>query len=212
MSETGTCESMMPSTAFESGNEMTRRFDSTRSGRLIEALPALSARVAVLAAIWWVLTGGNGSAWTWGAPAVLIAASLRPGLGSGGAWRWSLTGLLRFLPVFIWYNVRGALEVAILALHPWRRPDPVMMGFPLRLPRGPARVFMANLINLLPGTLSTRLTAQGIEIHVLAASDSVTRTLTILERRVADLFALPPLTDGADTGTADLRTAGATLP
>ncbi|TVS08911.1 MAG: cation:proton antiporter [Gammaproteobacteria bacterium] len=176
--------------AFEPGIEMTRLVDTSGMHRFIADLPALSARVAVLAAIWWVLTGGETSSWDWGVPAVLVAASLRPGLGSGGAWRLSLMGLLRFLPAFVWYNMRGALEVAILALDPRRHPDPVLIGYPLRLPPGPARVFMANLINLVPGTLSTRLTVRGIEIHVLTASVSVTRTLTILERRVADLFAL----------------------
>ncbi|MCC5887981.1 MAG: Na+/H+ antiporter subunit E [Gammaproteobacteria bacterium] len=174
---------------------MTQLLGSTGIRRMMADLPALGARLALLAAIWWVLTGGSLSAWVWGVPAVLIAACLRPGLGSGGAWRWSLMGLLRFVPVFAWYNVRGALDVAVLALHPRRRPDPVLLGFPLRLPPGPSRVFMTNLINLLPGTLSTNLTAQGIEIHVLAGSDANIRILTILERRVADLFALPPAPD-----------------
>ena len=176
--------------AFEPCIDMTRLADNTGIRRFIAGLPALGARVAVLAAIWWVLTGGGASAWVWGVPAVLVAASLRPGLGSGGVWRLSLMGLLRFLPVFVWYNLRGAMEVAVLAMHPRRRPDPVLIGYLLRLPPGPARVFMANLINLVPGTLSTRLTVRGIEIHVLTASASVTRILTILERRVADLFAL----------------------
>ena len=187
---------MKQSKAFEVSIEMTGLLGNKGIRRLIEELAALSMRVAILAAIWWVLTGGSGNAWFWGAPAVLIAAWLRPGLGSGGAWRWSLMGLLRFLPVFAWYNMRGALEVAILALDPRRRPDPVLLSFPLRLPPGPARVFMANLINLVPGTLSTRLTADGIEIHVLSASASVIRTLTILERRVAHLFALGRLPAG----------------
>lgn len=158
--------------------------------RLLAGLPALSVRVAGLAVIWWVLTDGTADAWVWGVPAVIVAASLRPGLRSAGTWRWSLPGLLRFLPVFLWYSMRGAFEVAILALHPRRRPDPILIGYPLQLAPGPARIFLANLINLVPGTLSTRITARSIEIHVLAATPSLLRILTTLERRVADLFAL----------------------
>lgn len=158
---------------------------------------ALLTRLFVLALIWGALTGGSGSAWAWGLPAILLAASLPTGLGPAEPWQWRIAGLLRFVPVFIWYNCRGALDVAILALHPRRTPDPVLFSYPLRLPKSPARVFLTNLINLVPGTLSTRLGQRAIEIHVLAASPQVPATVARLERRVADLFGLPLTGDGA---------------
>lgn len=151
---------------------------------------ALATRLFILALIWWALTGGSGNAWAWGLPAIVLAAILPSGLGGGDPWRWSLPGLLRFLPVFIWYSCRGALDVALLAMHPRRAPDPVLFSFPLRLPSRPARVFLANLINLVPGTLSTRVSQRGIEIHVLTATPQTPANMALLERRVADLFGL----------------------
>lgn len=173
---------------FECSITMTTCSSPGPQRRLLDELSTLGIRAVVLAAIWWVIAGGE--AWAWGIPAVTLAACLRPGLGRGGGWRWSLTGLLCFIPAFAWYSLRGALEVAILALDPRRQPDPVLMSFPLRMPPGPAWVFMADLINLVPGTLSTRLLPQGVEIHVLVSSTTVDRTLAMLERRVAGLFAL----------------------
>jgi multisubunit Na+/H+ antiporter MnhE subunit len=175
---------------------------ATTTSRLAEMrsrAAAMATRLLVLALIWWALTGGSDSAWAWGLPAVLLAASLPTGLGAGEPWQWRIAGLSRFVPVFIWYNCRGALDVAILAMHPRRAPDPVLFSFPLRLPTTPARVFLSNLINLLPGTLSTRLDPRAVEIHVLAASPHIPATVALLERRVADLFGLTLTSNGAAT-------------
>ena len=52
---------------------------------------------------------------------------------------------------------------------------------------------MANVVSLLPGTLSADIDGDGLVVHALDGRLPVTEQLAVLESRVADLFriALP---------------------
>lgn len=153
-----------------------------------EALTAWAWRFGILLVIWWILTEASPMALTWGIPIAILAASIPSGLPSAGQWRWRLMGLIRFVPTFVWYNFRGAVEVALHALLPGRPPDPELLRYPMRLPPGPSRIFLANLVNLVPGTLSTRIGRDYLHVHVLVRSPQITPSISRLEYRVADLF------------------------
>ena len=152
------------------------------------ALIAWTWRFVILLGIWWILSGASLSGQTWGIPIAVLAASIPSGLRSAGPWRWRPMGLLRFVYAFVWYNFRGGLEVAFHALLPGRAPDPEMLRYPLRLPPGPSRIFLANLVNLVPGTLSTRIGREYLHVHVLVQSPRIAPAISRLEHRVADLF------------------------
>ena len=149
-----------------------------------ESAIRLAARTAAFTAVWAILGGGRG--WLVGIPVILVAAAASIFMSSPG--HWSFVGLLRFIPYFAWNSLRGAVDVAVRALHPGLPIDPGILNYELRLENAAARVVMANTVTLLPGTLSTELRGKVLVVHALNASAHVEEMLHALERRVADLF------------------------
>jgi len=122
-------------------------------------------RAVLFALMWWILTDGVMNSWLVGVPMVLFATlvsmALLPPLS------WSLTGIVRFAPYFLWRSLYGGTDVARRALHPRLPISPGMYDHRWRLPPGLPRVFMANTVSLLPGTLSAELDEQCLRVHVL---------------------------------------------
>lgn len=147
-------------------------------------------RAALLAALWWILTGGSLASWTVGAPAVAAAVCLSVWLPAAMPWRWSLVGLLQFVPFFVWHTVIGSVDVARRAVQPAMPLVPRLHEHRLQLPPGPARVFMINTLSLLPGTLSTEISRDTLTVHVLDATQPVAFHVSQLEQVVADLFGI----------------------
>lgn len=170
---------------------MGERVRLSADGPVAQSLLRFTApRVALFALLWWVLTEGEASSWWIGVPAVIASALASWGLRAAPAWSWRPVGLARFLAVFLWQSFRGGLDVAFRALHPRRPLSPDLMVYTLRLPAGPARVFLANTLSLLPGTLSADVRDERLTVHVLDGNLAVLESLAFLEVLVADLFGL----------------------
>ncbi|WP_018953584.1 Na+/H+ antiporter subunit E [Thioalkalivibrio sulfidiphilus] len=149
-------------------------------------------RLTVYAFLWWVLSGGSAASWAWGLPAILLAALFNPFPPERGV-IWHPTALLAFVPVFVVFSLRGALDVAWRALHPRRPLLPTLVDYPWALlPPGRGRVFLANLINLMPGTLCVRITEHSMTVHVLSHPARTMAALQRLEGVVYRLFASDP--------------------
>ncbi|MBS9404092.1 Na+/H+ antiporter subunit E [Halomonas sp. TRM85114] len=146
----------------------------------------LVRRLALLALIWWIISGAA-TAWAWGLPVILVTALVIP---SSGAARIRPLALLAFLPLTLWLALRGGMQVATLACTPHLDPAIRVIDHHWRhLPEGPGRLFMASLINLLPGTLTLRLTPDRLTVHVLQMDANTRPGLDRLEARIARLFA-----------------------
>ncbi len=142
-------------------------------------------RLAILSLLWWAISSGDPASWAWGVPAIIAAAVLMP------AFNWHLRPLavLLFVPHFLWLALRGGLEVAWLACRPSLRLNTRVIEHRWHyLPEGPAQLFMASLINLIPGTLALRLASGALQVHVLNLHDGTAASLIRLERRIAALF------------------------
>ena len=150
----------------------------------------LPGRLILYAGLWWLITGGDAGAWTWGAPAVAAAAIISPFPGRS-PWQISIPGALTFLPVFVVFSLRGALDVARRALHPRRPLNPALLDYPWRLPDNGSRVFLANLINLMPGTLCVRITGRAMTVHTIGNTTRTLSGLAQLEARTAMLLKQP---------------------
>lgn len=152
----------------------------------------LLKRCLELAAIWLVLTGGHSAAWLPGLAVVIPAAFASLLLPPGPAWNWHLAGICRFLPFFLRRSLLAGYDVARRALAPDPGLKPGLHRHPWRLPPGPARVFLANTISLLPGTLSVEFSDDYLLIHTLDRETDLKGELEKLEGMVGRLFRLAP--------------------
>lgn len=146
-------------------------------------------RAVFFCLLWTLLSGGAAESWTVGAPAVLAATLISLRLWRGPLL--SLYGLIRFLPWFARQSVAGGLDVAVRALRPAMPLSPGMIRHTLRLPAGAPRIALANVISMLPGTLSADLDGDDLTVHALDARQDLHRMVTDLEPRIAAVFAVP---------------------
>jgi multicomponent Na+:H+ antiporter subunit E len=160
-------------------------------------------RGSVFAILWLVLTDADPSSWIIGGPAVIAATAAAQWLNPLPRRRISPAGLAAFVPYFVWRSLAGSVDVAWRAFHPALPISPCLMDFPLRLPDVPERVFFADVVNLLPGTLSAELHDDSITLHLLnGESTRALDDLRRLEARVAALFGMS-LRRVAGSGSSD---------
>lgn len=151
-----------------------------QGGGLRRAGARLAVHAALYASLWLVLAGNRG--WLAGIPVCLLAAWISCLTPVGP--RWSLAGLAAFLPYFVVSSLRGGFDVAWRALHPALPIEPALIRYDLGLRTVGARVLMANVVTLLPGTLSADLDGNRLRVHVLNTGDEHVDALRDLERRV----------------------------
>ncbi|MGB5259153.1 MAG: Na+/H+ antiporter subunit E [Gammaproteobacteria bacterium] len=143
-----------------------------------------------------MLTDGAMHSWLVGAPvivfAVLASGALLPGVS------WSLSRIVHFVPFFLWRSLYGGVDVARRALQPLLPISPGLFDHRWRLPPGLPRVFMANTVSLLPGTLSAELEDDRLRVHVLDHTVAFASELTLIEARVARLVGLNLIVDESE--------------
>ena len=145
-------------------------------------------RGAFFAVLWWILSGGAMESWLIGMPMVLVAAWLSLRLWAEAPL--SPRGLARFLPWFAYQSLAGATDVALRALRPRMPLHPGLVRHRLRLPQGACRVSIANVISMLPGTLSADLDGEELVIHALDTRQDLHAMVVDLEPRIAAVFGL----------------------
>ncbi len=146
-------------------------------------------RGLVFALVWWVLTDGAAASWVIGVPAVLLAVAVSIVLVSPVPVVWS--ELLRFAPFFLYHSLLAGSDVARRIFLRRVSIDPALVRYTLRLPPGPSRLVMANVVSLLPGTLSAELGRNLLTVHVLDRQKDFLAELDMVEQRVARMLNLP---------------------
>ena len=156
---------------------------------MITAVPGLLRRTLGLTLLWWVLAEGSNAYWAYGLPTIVgcvaVSVRLRPLGPTGDGLPRRVVALARLTGWYLWFAVRGALDVARRAL---RRPvdiDPVVIPVRVRLPEGLARQVAVGMCNLMPGTLVQGLAGETAYIHALDAAMPVRAQWADLEERVA---------------------------
>jgi multicomponent Na+:H+ antiporter subunit E len=89
---------------------------------------------------------------------------------------------------FLKASLISGLDVVRRALHPKMRLHPDLIDYRLSLATEAARIFMADVVSLLPGTLSADLAGGRLTIHVLDRNMPVHAELEALEERVAAML------------------------
>ena len=141
-----------------------------------------------LVGLWWLLSDGAPDSWVIGLPAVAIAAWSAERLRSGNTRTVSVFALLYFLPLFLWESLRGGVDVALRTLAPQMRIRPGFTVYRTALQRQNARVFFANCVCLLPGTLAADLNGDQLDVHLLDAGVNPDLELRRIEQAVARVY------------------------
>lgn len=149
-------------------------------------------RTALLAAVWWAFTGGGAKAWGIGAPVIALALATGMYLQEHAASRLSLAGLPGFLLFFLSRSMKGGVQVAWMAVRPRMGLRPDLLDISLRLPGEAERLFLAGVLNLLPGTLSVGLEGRHLRLHVLDRRQPIEDEVRRAEAHVARLFGVEP--------------------
>ena len=139
--------------------------------------------------IWWVLTDGNTSSWWIGLPAVMLTIIVSIILIPPT--HLVFIRVIWFVPFFLIYSFKGALDVAWRVFHPRLPISPGLIKYTLSLPPGLAQVLMINLVNLVPGTLTAKLEHNVLTIHVLDIRNDFKTELITIEQHVAKIFGSP---------------------
>ncbi len=142
------------------------------------------------ALLWTTCTGPDPESWILGLPAALAFALGIQGGRSKNAPRIRFRALPGFLVFFLAMSLRTGVDVARRALFEGHGVHPGFTKYRARLPEGSPRAVFANLISLLPGTLSWSL-ADGVhKVHVLSGHPLIYEELADLERRVGRLYGI----------------------
>ena len=145
-------------------------------------------RTILFAALWAVLTEGEGFASVWTLPGIAAGVVASLVLWPSGEWRLKLVPCIRFIPYFFWHSLLGGMDVTRRALSLRARVSPVIVDFPFVLEKVPARVLFLWSVSLLPGTAGVDLEGDTAKIHFLDKGIAEMQALRDLEERIAGLF------------------------
>jgi len=150
--------------------------------------PRFLIRVSLYGLLWVVLTGGQLESWLLGLPAVLTSAWISTKARQFPHVRFSIWKGVRFTGFFLKASLLSGLDVVRRALHPQMELCPDLIDYRLALSTETARIFTADAVSLLPGTLSADLTGANLTIHVLDRNLPIRAELSALEKRVAAML------------------------
>lgn len=148
---------------------------------------------AVLLALVWLLLARDPASAAVGVLAVAAALWTWRRTAAAGA-RLRLARLPRFAAVFVRDSLRGGIDVAQRIGSPDMRLQPGLVTLRLALPDEGARVLLAVVVSLMPGTLAARLEADELTLHALDLRMPIEAETRALEREVARLYGMDHLT------------------
>ena len=169
---------------------MRHRNAPTQQTGLQERRRQVSFGIALVfgAGFWTIITDGAPGSWIVGLPTVVAAAFTAAMLGPRKTILPQLRTLVSFAGYFTIESLRGGWDIAYRAYHPRLPLNPGTLEITLYLPPGRARNVFTGVLNLLPGTLLTRIEGNRATIHCVDIGRVSPSVIRDLEARVATLF------------------------
>jgi multicomponent Na+:H+ antiporter subunit E len=144
-------------------------------------------RALVLFALWLVLLPSASPAdLVLGACTALGAAWVSVRLVPRGSARLRVLSLLAYVPHFLLYSVRAALDVGRRAFSPDMRLRPGYVDYETGLARGFARNTFATITSLMPGSVPCADRERTLEYHCLDATQPAAEQLAAEEASLRD--------------------------
>ena len=142
--------------------------------------------------VWWILTDGETSALAFGVGVAVLVTLVSAVLFPRSSYRL----VWHRVPGFLWFfSVQSAvagLDVARRLLAPGLPIAPGLRTLQVHLPQGAPRWLLANILSLLPGTLSVRLQDNQLLLHCLDTGMPLEAQVRQVEGRIAALFGVTP--------------------
>ena len=143
---------------------------------------------AILALLWACLNWADLASWIIGGPAVILAAMCSSSFPGRDRLPLNWSALPGFVLFLTRESIRGGWDVARRVIDPKLPIAPGFVRFRMRLPEGAAQHLFANVISLLPGTVTVRVEGNEVLVHAIDVESSVADGLREIETRVARLF------------------------
>jgi multicomponent Na+:H+ antiporter subunit E len=172
------------------GKQMVKRMQRKNkpNEKFLTSIRNILFRIICYGMLWMVLAGGRTDSWLIGVPAVIVASLISSRAPDSTSNRFSISGSIWFTGFFLKASLISGIDVVRRAFHPKILLDPDLIDYRLSLSTEAARIFMADAVSLLPGTLSTDLAGEKLTIHVLDRNMPISADLRALERRVATML------------------------
>jgi multicomponent Na+:H+ antiporter subunit E len=159
-------------------------------------ISAYLLRLAILLAVWWILSGSS-SDWWFGLPLAIVAAAVSLWLTPPGSFVLRPQRIPHFTGFFLWQSLLAGWDVTIRTLSPSLPLQPEILRLPMALPPGAPTWWLMLTISLLPGTLSVRLDRNRVlEVHCLDSRLDVAGSVRETEMQLARLFGVSLATAG----------------
>lgn len=117
---------------------------------------------------------------------LVLFLSRRMGLIGSGSHTWAL---YRRLPLYALRLLRDMvyanLEVAARIVHPRLPINPGFIRLPIRPKKAISRLIHANSITLTPGTITTKIDEESIEVHALSRGKKLEQKLMEIDRQTS---------------------------
>jgi multicomponent Na+:H+ antiporter subunit E len=155
-------------------------------------------RFLLMAALWLVLTAGDPGGWLAGALASAAATVLSLRLVPQGRGTLRPWAALRLLLEFARGSLVGGVDVARRALHPRLPLHPGWVRHPLRVRPGLQRLWLGDLVSLMPGSLGAGDDGSRLLVHCLDTLQDADAALARQESQLCEAFGADALEDRND--------------
>lgn len=147
-------------------------------------------RLLLLATLWLALTNGDPAGWVYGLVVVPAVWLLTVRVFPPGNYRVQPLYLPGFLLWFLWRSLAAGWDVSRRLLAPHLAVAPGEREVTFSLPEGSPRWLAANLLSLMPGTLSVDVHGPTLRLHCLDTGQDVEAGVAETEHQVARLFGI----------------------
>ena len=144
----------------------------------------------LLSFLWGVMAKWELTSLIVGFPSILIALIVYNYLSKQTQSRILYWLIPQFLAWFLWQSLRSGVDVTRRVMQPDLLLNPGFISYTLSIPPGPARIFFANLISLIPGSLCVDIIGDEMLLHVLDIEANVIHETLNAEQYVKRLYGI----------------------
>jgi len=96
--------------------------------------------------------------------------------------------LLKFIPIFLYNEIKAHLKMVAIIYSPRLRIDPAMIEIPVYLKKDMGITATATAITLLPGTFTVHADKKKLLVHTISNTDAAVASSKRIEQQFGEVF------------------------